>query len=345
MFCTPSVCRESSLLTNASASYSFDKVIKWRRHKLVLLYLPDLWIDGRHSHFKLPENWTDTRETLLEGMVFQLKYLGVTLVEQPKGEELSAAAVKRIVATAKASGKKLQKVTLKVSPRGIILYDYASNQLIENISIYRISYCTADKMHDKVFAYIAQSQQNETLECHAYLCTKRKVAQAVTLTVAQAFRVAFEFWQAAKEDKEKRVKSGSDGEGASSSQSESSASLGSLKGGVDMFAFHCFTEVATGNLLDLAEGANMALVHSGTKESEPDPFMVRNHSTENNNTVWELEDGLDEAFSRLAESRKNPQVLDIGVNPLDFNTEECLSPTNWDKTDADNAEKDDVFGF
>ncbi|XP_020343750.1 low density lipoprotein receptor adapter protein 1-A-like isoform X4 [Oncorhynchus kisutch] len=259
------------------------------------------WGVGRHK--KLPENWTDTRETLLEGMVFQLKYLGVTLVEQPKGEELSAAAVKRIVATAKASGKKLQKVTLKVSPRGIILYDYASNQLIENISIYRISYCTADKMHDKVFAYIAQSQQNETLECHAYLCTKRKVAQAVTLTVAQAFRVAFEFWQAAKE------------------------------------------EVATGNLLDLAEGANVALLRSGTKESEPDPFMTHNHTTENNNTVWELEDGLDEAFSRLAESRNNPQVLDIGVNPQDFNTEECLSPANWVKTDADNAEKDYMLGF
>ena len=48
---------------------------------------------------ELPENWTDTRETLLEGMVFHLKYLGVTMVEQPKGEELSAAAVKRIVAT------------------------------------------------------------------------------------------------------------------------------------------------------------------------------------------------------------------------------------------------------
>lgn len=38
----------------------------------------------------------------------------------------------------------------------------------------RISYCTADKMHDKVFAYIVQSQHNETLECHAFLCPKRK---------------------------------------------------------------------------------------------------------------------------------------------------------------------------
>ncbi|XP_048059787.1 low density lipoprotein receptor adapter protein 1b isoform X2 [Megalobrama amblycephala] len=256
------------------------------------------WISGKHK--KLPENWTDTRETLLEGMVFQLKYLGMTLVEEPKGEELSAAAVKRIVATAKAGGKKLQKVTLKVSPRGIVLYDSASNQLIENVSIYRISYCTADKMHDKVFAYIAQSQRNETLECHAYLCTKRKVAQAVTLTVAQAFRVAFEFWQAAKEEKEKQVKSGSDGEAASSSQSESSASLGSTRGG----------EVATGDLLDFECGVKD---HSGKDGAHP----IQNLSTENNNTVWELEDGLDEAFSSrsLDSFESNTDSLSLARTP------------------------------
>lgn len=45
-------------------------------------------------------------------------------------------------------------------------------------------------------------------------------------------------------------------------------------------------EVATGKLLDLAEGANVALVHSGTKQTESDPFVVRHHATENNNTVW-----------------------------------------------------------
>ncbi|XP_036372238.1 low density lipoprotein receptor adapter protein 1-B-like isoform X3 [Megalops cyprinoides] len=243
------------------------------------------WGAGKHK--KLPENWTDTRETLLEGMAFNLKYLGVTLVEQPKGEDLSAAAVKRIVATAKASGKKLQKVTLKVSPRGILLYDSLSKQLIENVSIYRISYCTADKMHDKVFAYIAQSH-NETLECHAYLCTKRKVAQAVTLTVAQAFRVAFEFWQVAKEEKEKWAKSGSDGEVTSSSQSERSASFASLKGG----------EAATGNLLDLEEGAIAAFASLGDGAGHMgDPFVARGHLAENNNSIWELDDGLDEAFS------------------------------------------------
>lgn len=51
---------------------------------------------------ELPENWTDTRETILEGMTFNLRHLGMTLVDQPKGEDLSAAAVKRIVATVRA---------------------------------------------------------------------------------------------------------------------------------------------------------------------------------------------------------------------------------------------------
>ncbi|XP_051949263.1 low density lipoprotein receptor adapter protein 1-like isoform X2 [Xyrauchen texanus] len=221
------------------------------------------WSSGKHQ--KLPENWTDTRETLMEGMTFNLRHLGMTLVDQPKGEELSAAAVKRIVATAKACGKKLPKVALKVSPQGIIVCDSVSNQQIENISIYRISYCSADKIHAKVFAFIAQNQQNEALECHAFLCAKRKVAQAVTLTVAQAFRVAFEFWEVAKEEREQQ-------ETSNSTESKRSVSLTSLKGAE-----------ATESLLDID-----VIVEN-----------VNNHTEPNNNnpTVWEMDDGLEEAFS------------------------------------------------
>lgn len=36
-------------------------------------------------------------------MTFSLRHLGMTLVDQPKGEELSAAAVKRIVATVRTA--------------------------------------------------------------------------------------------------------------------------------------------------------------------------------------------------------------------------------------------------
>ncbi|XP_055491517.1 low density lipoprotein receptor adapter protein 1-B isoform X3 [Leucoraja erinacea] len=166
---------------------------------------------SRHSwglarHHKLSENWTDTKETLQEGMAFHLKYLGVTAVDQPKGEGMAAAAIRRIITVAKARGKKFLKVTLTVSPRGIMLEDTTTNELIENISIYRISYCTADKTQDKVFAYIARSHVNETLECHAFLCPKKKIAQAVTLTVAQAFRIAYDLWEVAQEEKCKKTR-------------------------------------------------------------------------------------------------------------------------------------------
>ncbi|XP_032156771.1 low density lipoprotein receptor adapter protein 1 isoform X1 [Sapajus apella] len=287
-------------------------------------------LGGGGRHRKLPENWTDTRETLLEGMLFSLKYLGMTLVEQPKGEELSAAAIKRIVATAKASGKKLQKVTLKVSPRGIILTDNLTNQLIENVSIYRISYCTADKIHDKVFAYIAQSQHNESLECHAFLCTKRKMAQAVTLTVAQAFKVAFEFWQVSKEEKEKRDKAGQEGGDILAARRDCTAPLKS--------------SVATGNLLDLEETAKAPLstVSANTSNMDEAPRL---QTLSGSSVVWELDDGLDEAFSRLAQSRTNPQVLDTGLTAQDIHYTQCLSPVDWDKPDSSGTEQDDLFSF
>ncbi|XP_015412749.1 PREDICTED: low density lipoprotein receptor adapter protein 1 isoform X3 [Myotis davidii] len=264
-------------------------------------------------------------------MLFNLKYLGMTLVEQPKGEEMSAAAVKRIVATAKASGKKLQKVTLKVSPRGIILTDGITSQLIENVSIYRISYCTADKMHGKVFAYIAQSQHNENLECHAFLCTKRKMAQAVTLTVAQAFKVAFEFWQVSKEEKEKREKASQEGgDGLGGGRGSSTPSLKNL--------------VATGNLLDLEEMAKAPLstVSANTTNVDEAP---RPPALSNSSVVWELDDDLDEAFSRLAQSRTNPQVLDTGLTAQDIHYAQCLSPVDWDQPDSGSPGQEDVFSF
>nr|XP_047911164.1 uncharacterized protein LOC106049323 isoform X2 [Anser cygnoides] len=137
------------------------------------------------------------QEPLLEGMCFTLKYLGMTLVEKPKGEDMAAAAIRRIIATARVGARKFQKVILTVSPRGISLQDADTKEIVENISIYRISYCTTDKLQNKIFAYVAQSQESGALECHAFLSPKKKIAQAVTLTVAQAFQMALDLWEAA----------------------------------------------------------------------------------------------------------------------------------------------------
>jgi low density lipoprotein receptor adapter protein 1 len=39
---------------------------------------------------------------------------------------------------------------------------------------FRISNCSADAAHDHVFAFVAKNT-NETMECHAFLCPKRKI--------------------------------------------------------------------------------------------------------------------------------------------------------------------------
>ncbi|CAK9810460.1 Low density lipoprotein receptor adapter protein 1 [Anthophora plagiata] len=174
-----------------------------------------LW-KSSSKHKKLCEEWAlaNSRECVESGgsagttqeepedaseARFTLKYLGSTLVETPSSEEATAEAIKTVITMAKASGKKLQRVSLAVSLKGIRMTDLATEEDQLQVSIYRISYCSADATHDHVFAFIA-TNLNETMECHAFLCPKRKMAQTVTLTVAQAFNTAYEAWQLSQAD-------------------------------------------------------------------------------------------------------------------------------------------------
>ncbi|XP_041354929.1 low density lipoprotein receptor adapter protein 1-B-like [Gigantopelta aegis] len=167
---------------------------------------------GSSSHKKLSEGWQDNREPVTEGVTFYLKYLGSSLVvelpdDETYGNGISALAVHTIVTMAKNIGKKLKKVSLTISPVGIYMTDLVTKEISLNVSVYRISFCTADRFHDKVFAFISRNTTNETMECHAYLCAKKNVAKAVTLTVYNAFKLAEDGWaekqQTCKAQKEK----------------------------------------------------------------------------------------------------------------------------------------------
>ncbi|KAM9703534.1 low density lipoprotein receptor adapter protein 1 isoform 1-T1 [Menidia menidia] len=277
---------------------------------------------GTSKHEKLPENWTDTKETLLEGMMFNVKYLGMTLVGQPKGEDMASAAIRRIVATARASAKKFRKVTLTVSPKGIIITDTETTDLIENVSIYRISYCTADKTQDKVFAYVSQSQFNETLECHAFLCQKRKIAQAVTLTVAQAFKVALDLWEIAQEDKTK--KAGTCCSCAASGQAETTeaqcvpaASFPHLPSPT-----HPAAHKPVGMEDKLRRPFFSASLSSPSPRSNPTRRRPIKHDS------WDVEDGLEDAFSRLAESYSEPLPDNAALSLQELPPENLLPMCN-----------------
>lgn len=80
------------------------------------------------------------------------------------------------------------------------MFDGVTGETLMQVSIYKISYCSADAANSNVFAFVSTDDINtcktdEQLVCYAFLCQKRKVAQKVTLTVAHSFERAYQIWQ------------------------------------------------------------------------------------------------------------------------------------------------------
>lgn len=160
----------------------------------------------------LSENFDDdgSENVFSDLEIFSVKFLGCTPVNAAKSEMVTANAIKNIISTAKASNKKLQRLKLSICPRGIETFDAITGETLHRISIYKISYCSADASHSNVFAFIAGAATNslhdfmgaddtDELTCYAFLCAKRKIAHNLTITVARNFERAYELWK--KSDK------------------------------------------------------------------------------------------------------------------------------------------------
>lgn len=103
-----------------------------------------------------------------------------------------------------ASGKKLQRLKLSICARGIETFDAVTGITLHKVSIYQISYCSADAAHSNVFAFIAGqgvgphdmcNNDTDELTCYAFLCAKRKIAYNLTITVAKNFERAYDMWK------------------------------------------------------------------------------------------------------------------------------------------------------
>lgn len=139
---------------------------------------------------------------------FDLKYLGSTSIDSEKSKKSTAEAIKSVISLSKAARRKSQRVKLMVSPQGIEVINPQNGDNLLHVSIYKISYCSADAAHDHVFAFVGSENNkndndynningipNENLSCHVFYCPKRKIAHDVTLTVARCFENAYEVWR------------------------------------------------------------------------------------------------------------------------------------------------------
>lgn len=106
-------------------------------HHSPLKTTPELTLTSSLPPTELSEEWATLREPVVEGVTFYCKYLGSTLVDDPKGEAATAEAIKRIIHTAKQVARKPERVALHVSLKGIRMEDSVTKEMLLQTSIYK----------------------------------------------------------------------------------------------------------------------------------------------------------------------------------------------------------------
>lgn len=98
--------------------------------------LSEEWVLAKTNQNEIEMSETNEDAGENDDVTFTIKYLGSTLVERASSEADTAEAIKTILRVAKAGGKKLPRVQLVVSLKGIKITDELSGKENE-ISIYR----------------------------------------------------------------------------------------------------------------------------------------------------------------------------------------------------------------
>ncbi|XP_065187451.1 low density lipoprotein receptor adapter protein 1-like isoform X1 [Sycon ciliatum] len=266
---------------------------------------------------RLREDWLNENDAVMAGISFFVKFLGSVGVDQTSGQGCTDRAVRKICVSAKEQKEKLEKISLRVSAKSISMSTLSSDARTVEYPIYKVTYCTVDTYNDKIFTFIAQCPKTLDILCYAFLCNKKSKAMAVTLSVAQAFNIAFEMWESTKEQQqadEAGQKNGADSTTRHPSLRHRTRSEGGAignrvsnghntsRGSLDL--------VLEGRQQPVATRVGTAPTSNGHSEA-----MI---STVNGDTLRSCSDGavsdeeLDAEFTRLAQARSTPNLLDIG---------------------------------
>jgi len=277
------------------------------------------------KHEKLTEE--SGQDPIVEGVTFYVRYLGSCFVINKAGDESTSDAIKSIVSMARKTDRKLNRVALLISVKDLKMTDLESGNVCFDISIYRISYCCADALFSHVFAFIAVNK-DETMECHAFLCRKRKIAQAASLTVAQAFNLAFATWKDNQERKKSIVTDDNSNESADTDGVNLSLEIcPKTQEDQDNLLIDLRSPADTLDQETLQQHLNQQHLHQTQHLHQH--LLVRLDSKDNGPVDMEM----DETFSKLPQTPSNVPILQHlppNASSLDVGAFACGSQTLFD---------------
>ncbi|XP_036433397.1 PTB domain-containing engulfment adapter protein 1 isoform X3 [Colossoma macropomum] len=167
---------------------------------------------SRAFNRKKDKSWMHTPEALAKHFIaYNAKFLGNTEVDQPKGTEVVRDAVRKLKFQRhikKSEGQKIPKVELQISIYGVKILDPKTKEVQHNCQLHRISFCADDKTDKRIFTFICKDSESNKHLC--YVFDSEKCAEEITLTIGQAFDLAYKkFLESGGKDVETRKQIGS----------------------------------------------------------------------------------------------------------------------------------------
>ncbi|XP_031441734.1 PTB domain-containing engulfment adapter protein 1 isoform X1 [Clupea harengus] len=167
---------------------------------------------NRAFNRKKDKSWMHTPEALAKHFIgYNAKFLGNTEVEQPKGTDIVKDAVRKLKFQRhikKSEGQKVPKVELQISIYGVKILDPKTKDVLHNCQLHRISFCADDKTDKRIFTFICKDSETNKHLC--YVFDSEKCAEEITLTIGQAFDLAYKkFLESGGKDVETRKQIGS----------------------------------------------------------------------------------------------------------------------------------------
>merc|ERR1711962_1549847 len=139
------------------------------------------------------KKWLHSPERLTSGHIaYLVKFLGSTEGEQPKGIDVVKEGIRKLKFSQqikKAEGTKPPKAELTVSIDGVAIQEPKTKKIQHQYPLHRISYCADDKAEKRFFSFIAKEADSDKHTCFVFVSDK--LAEEITLTIGQAFDLAY----------------------------------------------------------------------------------------------------------------------------------------------------------
>ncbi|XP_075471507.1 ankyrin repeat and SAM domain-containing protein 1A [Ascaphus truei] len=138
------------------------------------------------------QNWQHQPEKLIfESCSYEASYLGSMQIKDLRGTESTQDACAKMRKSTEQM-KKIPRITLSISYRGVKFIDASNQNVIAEHEIRNISCAAQDPEDLCTFAYITKDLQTSHHYCHVFSTADVNQAYEIILTLGQAFEVAYQ---------------------------------------------------------------------------------------------------------------------------------------------------------